>query len=51
MPLIARCAWHRTYHGFRLWLGVRSWRGWGITFTDTLCRKCLKLARAEMGSA
>jgi hypothetical protein len=43
MPLIRRCAWHRPY---RRWLGIASWRGWRITFTDGMCATCALAFRA-----
>ena len=44
---VRRCAWHRTYHGRVKILGVSSWRGWGVTFSDGMCVDCAARARAE----
>lgn len=44
---LRRCAWHRKYHGHGKFLGVSSWRGWGVTFSDGMCVDCAVLARAE----
>jgi hypothetical protein len=38
--LLARCAWHRRYYGVEKLIGVSSWRGLHLGFTDTICRKC-----------
>ena len=38
--LIRRCVWHRTYHSYPLALGIASWRGFGVSFTDGMCRGC-----------
>jgi hypothetical protein len=45
--LIARCAWHRRYYGFSRLLGVSSWRGLRIDFTDGICPKCAARVRAD----
>jgi len=45
--LIARCAWHRRYYGFGRLLGVSSWRGLRIDFTDGICPKCAARLRAD----
>ena len=45
--LIGRCAWHPGYRGYPLLSGVRSWRGWGVRFTDGICATCLARFRAE----
>jgi len=45
--LIRRCVWHRTYHSYPLALGVASWRGFGVTFTDGMCRGCAIQFRRE----
>jgi hypothetical protein len=45
--LIARCAWHRRYYGFGRLLGVSSWRGLRIDFTDGICPKCAARVRAD----
>jgi len=44
---VRRCAWHRKYNGHAKLLGVASWRGWNITFSDGMCRDCAAKARAE----
>lgn len=44
---VRRCAWHRKYNGHAKFLGVSSWRGWGVTFSDGMCRDCAAKARAE----
>ena len=44
---VRRCAWHRKYNGYAKFLGVSSWRGWGVTFSDGMCRECAAKARAE----
>jgi hypothetical protein len=46
---IRRCAWHRQYHGYGKFLGISSWRGWTITFSDGLCDGCGVRAREEWG--
>jgi hypothetical protein len=38
--LIRRCVWHRTYHWYPLAVGIASWRGRGVSFTDGMCRGC-----------
>jgi hypothetical protein len=38
--LISRCAWHSRNHGYGKVLGVASWRGLRIDFTDGICHKC-----------
>jgi hypothetical protein len=43
--LIVRCAWHRRYHGVGRLLGVASWRGLHVTFTDGICPKCAARVR------
>jgi hypothetical protein len=45
--LIARCAWHRRYYGSERLLGVSSWRGVRIDFTDGICPKCAARLRAD----
>jgi hypothetical protein len=45
--LIRRCVWHRNYHSYPLTLGVASWRGFGVTFTDGMCRGCAIQFRRE----
>jgi hypothetical protein len=44
---VRRCAWHRRYHGHPKVLGVSSWGGWGLTFSDGMCADCAARARAE----
>jgi hypothetical protein len=44
--LISRCGWHSRNYGYDKILGVRSWRGVGIEFTDGICRKCATRAYA-----
>jgi len=38
--LISRCVWHPRNYGHAKLLGVSSWRGRGVAFTDGLCDKC-----------
>lgn len=45
--LIRRCSWHLRYHGRRKWLGIESWRGWWVWFTDGLCVPCADKVRVE----
>jgi hypothetical protein len=45
--LIARCAWHRRYYGIGRLLGVASWRGLHIGFTDGICPKCAARVRSD----
>ncbi|OLC13409.1 MAG: hypothetical protein AUH29_12975 [Candidatus Rokubacteria bacterium 13_1_40CM_69_27] len=45
--MICRCAWHPQYYGHSLWSGVASWRGWGVTFTDGICPRCVDRFRTE----
>ena len=35
-----RCAWHPRYHGYPRLLGVASWRGLSVHFTDGICPTC-----------
>ena len=46
---IRRCAWHPLYHGHGKFLGISSWRGRTITFSDGLCDGCAARAREEWG--
>ena len=46
---VRRCAWHRRYRGHGKLLGVSSWRGWTVTFSDGLCDSCAAQTRAEWG--
>ena len=45
--LIARCAWHRRYWGVGRLLGVASWGGLHISFTDGICPKCAARVRSD----
>jgi len=38
--LISRCAWHLQNYGHFKLLGVASWRGLRVQFTDGICLKC-----------
>ncbi len=38
--LISRCAWHLQNYGHFKLLGVVSWRGLRVEFTDGICLKC-----------
>jgi len=38
--LIRRCAWHRTYHRYPMAIGIASWRGLRVSFTDGMCAGC-----------
>jgi hypothetical protein len=38
--LVRRCAWHLRYHGYHFVLGIASWGGPGVRFTDGMCRGC-----------
>jgi hypothetical protein len=38
--LLIRCAWHRRYRGHPRLIGVGSWHGWGVQFTDGICNRC-----------
>jgi hypothetical protein len=38
--LLSRCAWHPRNYGHGRLLGVASWRGLRIGFTDRICEKC-----------
>jgi hypothetical protein len=37
---LIRCAWHPRYHGYPRLLGVASWRGLSVHFTDGICPTC-----------
>jgi len=37
---LIRCAWHPRYHGYPRLLGVASWRGLSVRFTDGICPTC-----------
>jgi hypothetical protein len=45
--LISRCAWHRRYYGYTRLLGISSWRGLQVSFTDGICQKCAARVRAD----
>jgi hypothetical protein len=45
--LIRRCVWHRTYHWYPFAIGIASWRGLGVSFTDGMCRGCAVRFRRE----
>ena len=45
--LITRCAWHRRYHGYSKVLGISTWRGLQVAFTDGICQKCAARVRAD----
>jgi hypothetical protein len=45
--LISRCAWHRRYHGYTKVLGISSWEGLQLSFTDGICQKCAARVRAD----
>jgi hypothetical protein len=45
--LISRCAWHPRYFRRSSWLGVTSWGGFRVRFTDGICHRCLTRFRAE----
>ena len=38
--IVRRCAWHRAYHRYPMTIGIASWRGLGVSFTDGMCRGC-----------
>lgn len=46
---VRRCAWHPLYHGYGKLLGITSWRGWTVTFSDGLCEHCAARTREEWG--
>jgi hypothetical protein len=48
--VIVRCAWHRRYHGRARCLGIASWRGARVRFTDGICPECAVRVRAEFAS-
>jgi hypothetical protein len=45
--LIARCAWHASFRGYPRLLRVLSWRGRGVSFSDTICPSCADRVRIE----
>jgi hypothetical protein len=46
--MIRRCAWHRRHFGHWAFLGVASWRGVGVTFTDGICPACAAIEKDGM---
>src|SRR5262245_18992164 len=44
---LIRCVSHSRFHGYPRLLGVVSWRGCRLQFTDTICRRCATRATAE----
>jgi hypothetical protein len=44
---LRRCAWHRKYYGYTKILGVATWSGLGVSFTDGMCTSCANRVRAE----
>jgi len=44
--LLRRCAWYKQYRGYGRLLGVSSWRGSGIGFSDGMCAECAARTRA-----
>jgi hypothetical protein len=45
--LIQRCAWHAFFRGYPRPLRVLSWRGRGVSFSDTICPSCADRVRIE----
>lgn len=45
--LIVRCAWHAFFCGYPRPLRVISWRGRGVSFSDTICPSCAERVRIE----
>jgi hypothetical protein len=45
--LIQRCAWHAFFRGYPRPLRVLSWRGRGVSFTDSICPSCADRVRIE----
>ena len=45
--LIQRCAWHSFFRGYPRALRVLSWRGRGVSFSDTICPSCADRVRIE----
>ena len=43
--LLRRCAWHKQYRGYGKLLGVSSWRGYGVAFSDGMCADCAARTR------
>jgi hypothetical protein len=46
--LISRCAWHPRNYGHSKLLGVASWWGLRIEFSDGICRKCAARVHASV---
>lgn len=46
--LLSRCAWHPRIYGSGRLLGVASWRGLRIDFTNGICEKCAARVRAPI---
>lgn len=44
--LISRCAWHPRNYGHTKLLGIASWRGLTVGFTDGICPKCAERVRS-----
>src|SRR5919198_759525 len=45
--LIQRCAWHAFFRGYPRPLRVLSWRGRGVSFSDSICPSCADRVRVE----
>jgi hypothetical protein len=45
--VISRCAWHAFFRGYPRPLRVLSWRGRGVSFSDTICPSCAARVRNE----
>ncbi len=45
--VISRCAWHAFFRGYPRPLRVLSWRGRGVSFSDTICPSCAERVRIE----
>jgi hypothetical protein len=45
--LIQRCAWHAFFRGYPRPLRVLSWRGRGVSFSDSICPGCADRVRIE----
>jgi hypothetical protein len=48
--LLRRCAWHRRHYGYSAFLGVASWHGRSIQYTDGICRRCAALEKIRLGA-
>ena len=44
--LLRRCAWHKQYRGYGRLLGVSTWRGRGVAYSDGMCADCAARTRA-----